>query len=164
MDLGQQKEQYSIAFVRAIAAVAGYTVYRPEVDDDSVDIGFAARGLADTPRAPRIEAQLKCTARTQFLDGMVRFPLKRKNYDDLRGDVLVPRVLVVVSVPDAAEDWLAEEPERLALAGAARWISLAGARATRNTGTITVSLPEEQRFGVAALRDLMRRVGRREAL
>ncbi len=164
MDLGQQKEQYSIAFVRAIAAVAGYSVYRPEVDDDSVDIGFAARGLADTPRAPRIEAQLKCTARTILIEGVVRFALKRKNYDDLRGDVLVPRILVVVSVPDAAEDWLSEEPERLALAGAARWITLVGAPPSRNTGTITVSLPGEQRFGVEALRDLMRRAGRREAL
>ena len=36
----QQKEQFSIAFVRAIAAVSGYNITRCEVDDDSVDLGL----------------------------------------------------------------------------------------------------------------------------
>jgi hypothetical protein len=36
MDINQQKEQFSITYVRAIAAVAGYSLYRPEIDNDSV--------------------------------------------------------------------------------------------------------------------------------
>ncbi|MCL6543278.1 MAG: DUF4365 domain-containing protein [Roseiflexus sp.] len=44
MNLSRQKEQFSIAWVRAVVSVAGYAVYHPEVDDDSVDLGIAVRG------------------------------------------------------------------------------------------------------------------------
>jgi hypothetical protein len=40
MDINQQKEQFSITYVRAIAAVSGYSIYRPEIDNDSVDLGI----------------------------------------------------------------------------------------------------------------------------
>ena len=36
MDLNKQKEQFSIAYVRAVIAAAGYNVYKMEVDEDSV--------------------------------------------------------------------------------------------------------------------------------
>lgn len=49
----QQKEQFSVAYVRAVAAVAGINIYRPEVDDDSVDIGFAARAFDGLPLRPQ---------------------------------------------------------------------------------------------------------------
>ncbi len=40
-----QMEEFSRAYVKAIAAQARYTPYRPEVDDDSIDIGVAGRGI-----------------------------------------------------------------------------------------------------------------------
>ena len=45
-----------------MATVAGYTLYQPEVDDDSVDLGVAARGGNGTLRSPRLEIQVKCTS------------------------------------------------------------------------------------------------------
>jgi hypothetical protein len=45
VDLNQQKQQFSIAYVRAVAAVAGYNVYKQEVDDESVDLGIAPTGV-----------------------------------------------------------------------------------------------------------------------
>ena len=38
MDLNTQKEQFSIAYMRALAAVAAIKVDRHEVDDDSIDV------------------------------------------------------------------------------------------------------------------------------
>ena len=38
MDLNQCKEQFSIAYVRAVASAAGYGVQKPDVDDDSIDL------------------------------------------------------------------------------------------------------------------------------
>jgi len=35
MDLSQRKEQFSRVYVRAVATVAGFTAYVPEVDDDT---------------------------------------------------------------------------------------------------------------------------------
>ena len=36
----QQKEQFSIAYLRAVVAVAGYNIASVEVDEDSIDIGL----------------------------------------------------------------------------------------------------------------------------
>ena len=52
MDLSQRKEQWSRVYVRAIGTAAGYTIYTPEVDDDSVDLGIAGRVVDDLPPAP----------------------------------------------------------------------------------------------------------------
>jgi hypothetical protein len=159
MDLAQQKEQFSFAYLRAVAAVAGYTLYRPEVDDDSVDWGLAARGEAGTPRRPRVEVQLKCTAR-DVLDGdRIRFPLKRKNYDDLRDDnSLVPRVLVVVLVPPSPADWLRHSEEEMAMRHAAYWLSLRGRPDVPSEETVTVYLPRAQQLTPAALVQMMKRI------
>ena len=43
MDINQQKEQFSSNFVRVVAAVAGHALYKPEVDEDSVDWGIVAK-------------------------------------------------------------------------------------------------------------------------
>jgi len=56
MDLNTQKEQFSIAYVRAVAAVAGVKILRAEVDDDSIDIGFERSGGC----AAKLDLQLKC--------------------------------------------------------------------------------------------------------
>ena len=63
MDLAQQKQEFSKAYVKAIAAAAGYATQEPTVDDDSVDLGVVARGGGGTVRSPRLDLQLKCTAR-----------------------------------------------------------------------------------------------------
>jgi hypothetical protein len=58
MDLNTQKEQFSVAFVHAVASVAGVKIIRAEVDDDSIDVGLERTGGC----APKLDLQLKCTA------------------------------------------------------------------------------------------------------
>lgn len=41
MEISQRKEQFSRAYVLAVAAAAGYAWYQPSVDDDSIDLGLA---------------------------------------------------------------------------------------------------------------------------
>jgi len=110
VDLNQQKQQFSIAYVRAVAAVAGYNVYKQEVDDESVDLGIAATGVNGTTRNPRLELQLKCSERIALEDQDFGFWLKLKNYDDLRdSDLHVPKLLLVVHVPVTLDDWIAQD-------------------------------------------------------
>ena len=59
MDIGQRKEQFSQAYVRAVASVAGFSVTVPTVDDDSVNAVLAGRSVDGIPCRPRIELQLK---------------------------------------------------------------------------------------------------------
>ena len=96
MEINQQKEQFSDTYVRAVASVAGYSLYKTNVDDDGGDLGIAARGGTGPLLSPRLELQLKCTSRDLINSSWVRYPLNLKNYNDLRINVLVPRILVVV--------------------------------------------------------------------
>ena len=62
LHLTQRKEQFSLAFVRAIAAVSGYRITRCEVDDDSIDLGLKGSRRDGSSRcAPHLDLQVKCT-------------------------------------------------------------------------------------------------------
>src|SRR5262249_27562715 len=150
-----QKEQFSRAYVRAVAAAAGVNIYVPEVDDDSVDIGFSARVVQDQVLRPRIEAQLKCSAEVKEDTAFFRFLLKVKNYNDLRGDEVIPRILILMTVPVQIGDWLHQTAEQMLLRKCAHWVNLQGLPETANTATVTVSVPRAQIFNVAALRTLL---------
>ena len=62
MDISQRKEQFSIAYVRAVASAAGFSVSTPEVDDDSVDLTLSGRIVEGVGSRPKIDLQLKCTS------------------------------------------------------------------------------------------------------
>ncbi len=158
MDLNQRKEQFSHAYVKAVAAVAGFAWYKPSVDDDSIDLGLAQKGGAGTIRSPRLEVQLKCHAAPPPTEDHISFPLSLKNYDDLREPCLVSRVLLVVLVPDMLADYLAESEQELALRRCGYWFSLRGLPASDNATSQTVQIPRTQRFTVQSLEGIMERI------
>lgn len=160
MDLSQRKEQFSEAYVHAVATVAGYRLSPPNVDDDSVDWTIAARGGGGTLRSPKLDIQLKCTGDDDRPDDVMPFRLSRKNYDDLRWpDYQVPRMLVVVVVPTDISQWLNHTEDELALRRCGYWTSIRGRAPTPNTSTVTIDLPRTQQFTVAELTGIMGRVG-----
>lgn len=159
MDLAQQKQEFSRAYAKAVAATAGYATQEPSVDDDSVDLGLAARGGNGSTKSPRLELQLKCTARHLVGEHTVDFPLSIKNYEELRPtDFMVPRILVVVVVPDDVALWISHSEEQLLLRHCGYWYSLRGLPSTENTHTVTVKLPRTQVFDVASVVDIMERI------
>lgn len=148
------KEQFSRAYVRAIAAASGYVVYEPSVDHESVDIGIASGALGRL-RSPRLELQVKCT--TSFTDGNnIAFELKKKNYEDLRHiNLLVPRILVVVVVPENIAEWAEHYEEGLMLRRCGYWVSLFGLPEAANRRSVTIYLPRQQRFDSLMLHQMM---------
>jgi hypothetical protein len=159
MTLDDQKEQFSFAYVRAIAAVAQVAVTEPELDDDSVDLNLRFRGGVGLIRSPQLDVQVKCTASHLLDDGHLSFALKIKNYDELRPtNVLVPRILVVVTVSQRLDEWLHHTDSELALRRCGYWISLRGMADTANVSSVTLRVPKVNRFSVESLGDIMRRV------
>jgi hypothetical protein len=160
VDTNPRKEQFSNAYVRAVASVAGFTLAKPKVDDDSIDLMIAQRGGAGTVRSPRLELQLKCTERDIINNGNLHFPLKLKNYDDLRvHDVLVPRILVVLYVPDNLADWIEHTEQQMLMRHCAYWVSLRGLPATKNTTNVTVQIPQANLFDPTSFSAIMARIG-----
>lgn len=156
MDINQQKEQFSNTYLQALTSVAGYSLYKPFVDNDSVDWGIAARGGEGIVRAPRLELQLKSTSRTSLDDNTIRYPLKLKNYNDLILDgYATPRILVVVIIPENPTDWLKQSFFELCLRQCGYWVSLREMPPTTNAVNVTVTIPRTNQFTVAALQSIM---------
>ena len=159
MDLNAQKEQFSRAYVQAVAAVAGYAWSEPSVDDDSIDLTLSAKGAGGTIRSPKVDLQLKCHAATTPTGDQISFPLKIKNYEELRDDtVLVPRILVVLLVPTSPTDWLTYTEQELSLRRAAYWVCLHSQPTRTNKSTVTVPVPRDQHFDADGLRGIMHRI------
>lgn len=156
----QRKELFSLAYISAVAARAGYQVVRPQLDFDSVDGIF----MGDEGRRPRIEFQAKATSRDVLRHDHIAFPLSRKNYDDLRATVVVPRLLILVVLPENAEEWLSHSDECLVLRRCGYWKSLAGAQDTDNQEQITVQIPRAQVLDPQQLAGLMDRMQKDEPL
>ena len=156
MHSNDKKARFSLAYINAVAACAGFDVVEPKVDIDSVDGAL----LAHYGRRPRLEFQAKATARDVVGDEFVTFPLPMKNYDDLRMDVIVPRLLILVVLPEHEADWLSHSEDELILRHCGYWHSLAGEPERENTKTVTVHLPREQRFNPEALHTLMNQANR----
>lgn len=165
MDISQRKEQFSIAYVRAVASVAGFSISTPGVDDDSVDMTLSGRIVEGVPSRPKVNLQLKCTSEDVLRERELVYPLKRKNYDELRlTGIHVPRLLVVVHVPESDEEWLRHTEDELAMRRCGYWATLLGEPETNNTRSIRVRTPRVNVFDVAGLRSLMGRAARKEPL
>ncbi len=150
-----RKEALSRVYVQALAARAGYLTSVPEPDRDSVDLRVHAGG----PLRPALDLQLKATVRLSgSRDGVLRFRVSAKNYQDLRVETQTPRLLVVLELPNDESRWMTVTDEELVLRRRAYWLSLQGDQPEiGDRKTVTVAIPEQNLFDVEAMRGLMER-------
>ena len=155
-----QKEGVSLAYVRALAARAGFSTSVPEPDRDSVDLRIMAHRL----RRPALDLQLK--ARNDLphgRSGLLPFRLSVKNYGDLCVETQTPRLLVLLELPKDESRWMTVTHEELILRRRAYWLSLQlGHQGPTDQQTVTVYVPEANVFNVEALRKLMEQSRRGE--
>ena len=108
----------------------------------------------------KLDLQLKCHAQATPNEDQFSYTVKIKNYHDLRDDtVLVPRILVVVLVPDETTDWLTQTETELAMRRCGYWLSLRGMDPTTNTANVTLTINRAQQFTSAGLSQMMQRIG-----
>lgn len=157
MNSNNKKERFSLAYIAAVAASAGFDLVESRVDVDSID-GIL---ISHEGRRPRIEFQAKATARDVIGAETVTFPLPTKNYDELRADVIIPRLLILVVLPEREEDWLTHSEDSLILRHCGYWLSLAGQPERENATTVTIKIPRDQRFDPMALEALMHKANQR---
>ena len=164
----QVESELSLAYLHAVAAKAAFSVDVPHIDNDSVDATICAKGLLDpdsTLGSPKIDVQLKATINhTVNGEGNIAYPLSVKNYDDLRRQTMVPRLLVLLCLPADEAEWLIHHPHQLVLQKCAYWVNLSGQPPSINTTTQTVYIPAVNMLTPDALRDLMRRASKEDLL
>ncbi|MCW7471679.1 DUF4365 domain-containing protein [Leptospira kanakyensis] len=156
MHITQKKEQFSIGFMKSICAVMGYNTSTMDVDDESVDMQISAKGFSGIIRNPIIQVQLKCTIKTVEDDGFIHFPLKLKNYDDLRGDNLsCPRYLIVITIPESESNWLRIHHKKMTFRYSAYYFSLKDCEEVKNEHNITLKIPKTNLLTFKSLSNLI---------
>lgn len=156
MHITQQQEQFSNAYLRMVATVAECTLSKPDVDDDSIDFTIYGKGYSGLYGYPRLEVQLKCYQNFPIELQGFSYPLKIKNYNDLRvTNVLVPRILIILVVPNEIEYWLDQSDQQTIVKHCAYWVSIRDKPPTQNTSTVTISIPQVNRLTSNELRRLM---------
>jgi Domain of unknown function (DUF4365) len=157
MDINKRKEQFSIAYIQAIAAQIGLNYSIPVVDDDSVDITLDGKGFTGGKlRNPRIDIQLKCTSQNVIKGDLIKYPLKLKNYNELRGvDVAAPRYLMLLVVPNKTENWTHFTNNALILFNNCYWASIRYKPEVNNTTNVTIEFSIEQKITTESLMELM---------
>ena len=156
----QRMEQFSFAYVRAVAAHADCAVTDNHYPDINSKDGTISADWGR--RRPKIDFQAKATSQDVLRDGAVRFRLPISDYDNLRRRDTVPHILIVLLMPEDEADWLNQTSEELAMRRCAYWKSLEGMSESPNVSTVTVRVPVSQTFDSAQLRDMMNRVDRGE--
>lgn len=157
MFISNQKEQFNVAYVHAMASQAGLNTGNMKVDDQSVDLDVDGRfPTATKNRFPRISLQLKATSQKTVKDGVIKFQLPRKNYDDLKNDrLIIPRYLVVLLVPEDPDDWILHHPQHMSLHNTCYWTSIKNDPAVKNKSKVTIDIPLTQRLDSDALLHLV---------
>ena len=149
-----RQESLSRAFTQAIAAGGGFSVLHYDLDRTGIDVQIQAGGAM----RPQIALQLKATTRLRLLaDGLhFSFRLRRPHYDALREPAQVPRLLVVLDMPEDEDEWITLDGNGLLLRRRAYWVDLKNKEEV-DRETVTVPIPVENVFDVDALRELMER-------
>ncbi|QHU98691.1 DUF4365 domain-containing protein [Synechocystis sp. CACIAM 05] len=163
MDRNAHKEEFSYAYIHAVAAAAGYSCANATrlLDMEGIDVTITALGVQGTRRCPRIDIQVKCTSRDDTVHkDAIHYPLEVAAYNNLRfDDPTIPYILVVVLVPDDLDKWLLHSEDELLLRRCGYWKSLAGEPETRNTTSITVHVPRANLFTPESLKNFMQNFG-----
>ena len=157
MDINIQKELFSYAYIHAVASATGYSSeITKEKDRYGIDLTISGE---EGNSFPQLDVQAKCTSMELSNEEVIRYSLKLKNYKDLRKEnITVPRILVVVFVPDKIEYWLQQSEQEMCMNYCGYWKSLRGDPETKNTRSVTVALSRNNLFNVDALKSLMQNV------
>ena len=158
MDINIQKEEFSYAYIYAVVSAAGYSfqIANRPLDIGGIDIIITGEEKEYSLYPPRLEVQVKSTSTAVIDNEFIRYPLKLKNYNELRkSKTLVPKILVVALLPDNPEEWVNQSEEELCLRRCGYWLSLKEQPETQNTESVTVYLPRQQLFTVSAIKNIM---------
>lgn len=145
-----QKEQFSRAYLLAVATKGGYTLASWNVDKDGVDATLRSGALM-------VDLQLKCTQAPRVSGNDFTYDLDVPTYNKLRDpDRSAPGYLALVVVPHNLGEWIMHEPERVLLSCHTYWAIIQDQPAPTSGKTTSVKMPRHQRLDASALEQMFR--------
>jgi hypothetical protein len=162
LPLNERKQQFSLAYVRIVAAAAGFWIKCHDADYDGVDITIASSSNYQMFYGPEFELQVKCTSR----DNLTRpehlvWIMDAKPYRKLTNRKrYLPAFLGVLVVPEDANAWLDQDEERMLTRSRMYWQRAADLEELGDDqATKSVYLPRSNLFDVVQLCGIMKTIG-----
>lgn len=164
----QIESELSLAYLQAVAATESFAVDIPRIDSDSVDAIISGKGKIDSTslrHSPRIEVQLKASINAiANQNDDIPFDLTIKNYDDLRAETMIPRLLILFALPQQQTDWLIHHHDKLILQKCCYYLNLKGQPASLNGGHQRIYIPTKNVLTPTVLKTLMIKASKLEDL
>jgi len=161
MDINIQKEEFSYAYIYAVVSAAGYSFEKSSRPTDmaGIDISITNAVRDEKFYEPQLDLQVKSTSLDIQTSEVIRYPLKIKNYNELRKQKTVaPRILIVVLIPESPAEWIEQGEDELCMRRCAYWIHLRGEPPSQNTESVTIYIPRANLFTVDALKAMMQQI------
>ncbi len=160
------KQEICYIYLHALVTYLRYSLERTCIDRDSVDATICARGKIPGSKgiilSPKIDVQLKTTS-GECSRNPIPFKISKKNYNDLRQNAMVPRILIVLFLP-ADREWFNCDLEKILLYGKSYWVSLKGMDAVENHSDKTIYLDQSQRLTDEVIQHWMIAAANREEI
>lgn len=123
-------------------------------------VGLLAGKLPHRGELERAAQGNCCAARRRWTASVLLSERTEKSthYDDLRSKTVdIPRILVVLFLPEDSTAWLTHSADQLVLKRCAYWVNLRGAepKPKENKWGVTIKLPKAQVFSPDGLRALI---------
>lgn len=165
LEVADRQDLYSMAYVRAVIAVAGFNVGRTDLDRNKDDLSIEHRMAEEfVPTYSRLIVQVKCTYAHNIneKDGSIHYPIDVKTYDNLRRNNIEPRILVLVHVPRPdlvpPQPWIEYGDQYTIFRYRAYWVSLMGRGEVPNDTKVVINIPSNNVFDVKAVHHLMEKM------
>ena len=163
-------EDMSVAYVRALCAVNGYSIGGINHDNDGYDITIHCSGCPDEnsiKHSPSIHVQLKSSyakIRTNA-DGTLSYALEVGNYNLLIDDKRInPLILIVLHMHADVDQWIEQTTDYLKITKCAYWKSLVGQQPTDNKETISIRFTSDDLLTADTLKAIMIKVANEQPL
>jgi hypothetical protein len=156
-----RQEALSRAYIQAIAAACGmsYSVANPDYGIDLTLHDILIRNKRRRESGFRLDVQAKSTTTASVRASSIEYRIEQRTYELLRDtEAPIPRILVVLVLPEDEAAWLDQSEEQLVLRRCAYWHCLTGWEPAANRKTISITIPRENVFSIESLRGIMDRV------
>jgi hypothetical protein len=152
------QEGLSVAYVRAIAAKAGYTIAAP-IPDYGIDyVVTPVKKIGKKLRAtgPSIHIQIKSTTNIiKAPNGDILYDLDVDTYNFLiKTDTRDIHILVLYLMPQDDKEWLTICPESTSLKHCGYWIYLGGLNESDHGKKIRIEFPHDHIFDEESLKSI----------
>ena len=144
----KRQEELSISYLNAVCAVKGISMEILRHDEDGIDVMLHKEKSIDRLNLHKyrvqVSVQLKSTV-SNFKDSdtFFSYPLKKKNYDDLRTLASTKAFLFLFILPEDEQNWVSHSIEELVVRKCMYWADLTDLPDSDNKNTVSVQIPKD---------------------